>query len=112
MTLNQARQFALSLPEATEEPHFDYTSFRIGGKIFATAPPGGEYLHIFVGDAEREAVLDREPDFLEGLHWGKRIVGLRVLLAAAKPKVVHTLLDNAWSRKAPKRLRTSRTGVS
>jgi hypothetical protein len=105
MTLAHARQFALSLPEATEEPHFDYTSFRVGGKIFATAPPDGEYLHIFVDDKDREAALDREPDFLEDLHWGKRVIGLRVMLASAKQKFVNTLLENAWRRKATKRVR-------
>jgi len=36
------------MPEVTEEPHFAYTSFRVKGKIFATAPPDGEHLHIFV----------------------------------------------------------------
>ena len=30
------RAFALSLPEAKEEPHFDKTSFRVNKKIFAT----------------------------------------------------------------------------
>lgn len=30
------RQIALGLPGATEQPHFEKTSFRIGKKIFAT----------------------------------------------------------------------------
>lgn len=30
------REFALSLPEVEEEPHFDITSFRLKKKIFAT----------------------------------------------------------------------------
>ena len=29
-------QLALSFPEATEQPHFEKTSFRVGKKIFAT----------------------------------------------------------------------------
>ena len=47
MKLAEARRHALSLPEATEAPHFHFTSFRVRGKIFATAPPDGEYLHVF-----------------------------------------------------------------
>jgi hypothetical protein len=43
--LAQARQFALSLPGVTEEPHFDMTSFRVRGKIFVTVPPDGTRLH-------------------------------------------------------------------
>lgn len=33
------RQLALALPETTEEPHFDITSFRVKKKIFATLNP-------------------------------------------------------------------------
>jgi hypothetical protein len=47
MKLIDARRLAMSLPPVTEEPHFTYTSFRVKGKIFATAPPDGEHLHVF-----------------------------------------------------------------
>ena len=109
MTLDQIRRFALSLPEVVEAPHFDRTSFRVCGKIFATAAPEGEYLHVFVSDADRESALSAQPDFLENLPWGKRLVGLRVLLAGAKPHVVTELLARAWSRKAPRRLLVATT---
>lgn len=36
VTLEQFRSMALSLPEATEAPHFEKTSFRVKNKIFAT----------------------------------------------------------------------------
>lgn len=104
MELEQARRFALSLPEATEAPHFNYTSFRVAGKIFATAPPENTHLHVFVDEEQREAALAIEPGFLEKLHWGKQVLGLRVTLARAKPKFVESLLRQAWARKAPKRL--------
>ena len=104
MTLSQVRALALALPEATEAPHFHFTSFRVRGKIFATAPPEEEYLHIFLPPEERCAALAREPDFLEELSWGAKVVGLRVILASAKPPVIAELLAKAWSGKAPKRL--------
>jgi hypothetical protein len=105
MKIDQVRSFALSLPEVTEEPHFQSASFRVHGKIIATVPPGDEYLHIFVSEEERELALATEPAFLEKLFWGKRVAGLRVVLAKAKPKVVEKLLRQAWTRKAPKSLR-------
>jgi predicted DNA-binding protein (MmcQ/YjbR family) len=36
VTLETLRTIALSLPEVTEEPHFEKTSFRVKKKIFAT----------------------------------------------------------------------------
>jgi hypothetical protein len=104
MKLAEVRRFALSLPEAAEEPHFHFASFRVRGKIFATLPPGGAHAHIFVGDEEREKALELHPDFIEKLHWGKRVVGVRVTLAKAKAAVVTQLLAQAWKRKAPRTL--------
>jgi hypothetical protein len=104
MKLAQVRRFALSLPETAEEPHFHYTSFRVRGRIFATAPPAGGHVHVFVGDIEREAALALYPEFVEKLFWGKKVAGIRVELAGAKPGAVNTLLRQAWSRKAPKSL--------
>ena len=112
MKIVQVRRFALSLPEVTEEPHFQYSSFRVRGKIFATAPPDGKHLHVFVADDEREIAMALDPKFLENLNWGGKVVGLRVALAKAKPKVVTKLLAQAWSRKAPKRLLASAAAPS
>ena len=57
MKLQQARRFALSLPETTEEPHFAYTSFRVRGKVFATVPPDGVGMHIFVDEDQRVPLI-------------------------------------------------------
>jgi hypothetical protein len=104
MKLDAARRIALALPEATEAPHHQYTSFRVGGKIFATAPPAGDALHVFVDDDERERALALQPDCTEKLLWGGKVVGLRVSLAAAPAAFVRQLLAQAWRRKAPKHL--------
>ena len=104
MKLAEVRRFALSLPEAREEPHFHFTSFRIRGKIFATVPPEETVLHVFVDEATGESALATESAFVEKLLWGGKVRGLRVTLANAKPAVVAYLLAAAWCRKAPKTL--------
>jgi hypothetical protein len=104
MNLNDVRRIAISLPEVTEEPHFKYTSFRVKGKIFATAPPDGGHLHIFVTDEDRELALLIEPGFIEKLLWGGKVRGLRVALSKAKRPVVVSLLKKAWLHRAPKAL--------
>ena len=57
MRIAEVRRLALPLPEVSEEPHFDYASFRVKRKIFATVPPGGRYLHVFVDEPERELMV-------------------------------------------------------
>ena len=104
MKLQQARDYALSLPEATEEPHFDLTSFRVRGKIFATSPPGDAYLHVFVDEDLRAPLIAAQPEAYVPLVWGSKVVGVRVILARAKAETVGRLLVASWKRKAPKRL--------
>ena len=98
MKLAEVRRFALSLPETTEEPHFDLASFRVKGKIFATVPPDEKHLHLF------DVLPGAQPKAYEKLLWGKRVAGLRVTLAAAKAADVEELLRSAWRRRAPKKL--------
>lgn len=102
--LERARRFALSLPEAVEEPHHEFSSFRVRGKIFATVPPDGVHLHIFVDEQRRESVVAADPVAFEKLWWGSKVVGVRVILAKATTGIVSALLYSAWCRKAPKRL--------
>jgi len=102
MNIAQLRRHALSLPEVTEEPHHDFSSFRVRGKIFVTVPPDEVHVHVFVDEATREQALAFDPEFLEKLLWGSKVVGLRVALSAAKPNVVNELVSKAWACKAPK----------
>lgn len=104
MRIDSARRFALSLPETTEEPHFDKSSWRVAGKIFATIPPEGGLLHVFVDESEARALAASKPSAFEELWWGNKLSGLRVRLAAAERTEVCELLEDAWRRKAPKRL--------
>lgn len=104
MRLTAARTYALSLPEAAEAPHHEYSSYRVRGRIFATVPPDGAHLHVFPDERSREEALVRHSDFVEKLIWGKKVVGLRLTLAEANPAVVKRLLREAWIHRAPKRL--------
>lgn len=110
MKFASLREFALSLPEAGEEPHFHFNSFRVRGKIFVTVPPGDDVIHVFVPEAIREPALAMHPDFIEKVLWGGKVVGLRVFLKPATPSVVKRLVRLAWEHKAPKTLRIGQAG--
>jgi hypothetical protein len=92
----------MSLEAVTEEPHHDYTSFRVRGKIFVTVPPVEEVIHVFVGEQDRERALAMYPNFMEKLLWGGKVVGLRITLASASPTAVKTLVSKAHETRIRK----------
>jgi hypothetical protein len=99
MTLADVRDLAMDLRGSTESPHHRYTSFRVRGRIYATAPAEGGFLHVFVDEEDRERMLHIDPAAYRRLGWGKKTVGLRVDLARARREDVAALLRTAWQRK-------------
>jgi hypothetical protein len=99
--LDDVRALALGLPSTHEAPHFDLTSFRVGTKIFATAPPDGDHVRVFVDESEVRACVAEAPDRFEELRWGQKLAGVKVLLAGADPERVRELLEESWRRRAP-----------
>jgi YjbR len=102
MKINTVRTYAMSLEAVTEEPHHNYSSFRVRGKIFVTIPPDEEFIHVFVGEEDRQSALALYPDFIEKLLWGSKVLGLRVALASAKPAVVKMLVGKAYETRVQK----------
>jgi hypothetical protein len=101
MTLDQVRRIALALPGTLEAPHHQFTSWRLEakGRIYATAPPAGDALHVFLAADAHDAALALYPACTEKLLWGGKVVGLRVWLASATPAIVKPLLRQAWQAK-------------
>lgn len=102
MKVGTIRKYALSLDAASEAPHHQFSSFRVRGKIFATLPPGDEYLHLLLGEADREPALALYPAFVEKLCWGSKVLGLRIRLAGARPEVVKHLVARAHETRVLK----------
>lgn len=103
MKMATVRKYALSLEATAEEPHHDYSSFRVRGRIFVTVPPDEEAIHVFVQEEERERALAMYPDWAEKLSWGGKVVGLRVTLAPAPAPAVKALVAKAYEARARKR---------
>lgn len=98
------RRLALALGDATEESHHELTSFRVRGKIFATMPPEGGPLHVFLPAEVVASYCAEFPAAVEELWWGTKLRGCRVLLRHADRALVRELLTESWRRKAPKNL--------
>ena len=100
MKMATVRKFALSLPEVTEQPHHEYASFRVRGRIFVTVPPAEDVIHVFVADDDRERALAMYPQWAERLLWGGKVRGLRITLDEAEPSAVKSLVLKAYEAKA------------
>lgn len=103
MKMETVRRYALSLESATEQPHHEYSSFRVGGKIFVTVPPKEDVIHVFVAEEDRERALAMYPEWTEKLLWGGKVAGLRVTLAPAAAPAVKALIAKAYDARTRKR---------
>ncbi|MGY1606100.1 hypothetical protein [Geodermatophilus sp. SYSU D00700] len=104
MTEDDVRALALALPEVTEAEHHGRPSFRLGTAVLATLWAPG-ILDVVVGESEARAA---EGGAVSLLWWGERLSGVQVDLTRADEALVADLLDDAWTRRAPARLRRAR----
>ncbi len=113
MTPKVFQTFALSLPGAHEEPHFERTSFRVGKKIFATMTPDGNEVMVRVSPDGVEALLDQYPDvFFSYGGWTVRNGSLGVRLAKVSAAMMRELVIGSWKHAAPKRVVAAFEGKS
>ncbi|UJA18851.1 methyltransferase domain-containing protein [Thermoleophilia bacterium SCSIO 60948] len=104
---NRVRELALALPEATEQDHHGFPSFRVGGRIFATLRDPGRVNVMLDEDGIRTAIGDH-PDLCEPVMWGEKLSAVAVDLERADTTLLADLLADAWEGKAPKRLADER----
>jgi hypothetical protein len=100
MTDEEFRLLALRPPEATEQEHHGFPSWRVRGRIFATSPEPGS-VNLMMGEvAIREAAAEF-PAWCAERWWGGRLAALTVNLAAADAAIVVELVNQAWRNRAP-----------
>jgi hypothetical protein len=103
VSADEARTFALSLPEAVELDHHGRPSFRVGGKIFATLW-SEDRMNVMLDEGGILTAVERAPDACESVWWGKRLAAVGVTLARTDRTFLGELLTDAWEGKAPRRL--------
>jgi hypothetical protein len=105
MTVDEFRSLALALPEAVESEHVGHPDFRVGGKIFATLGPKGEWGMVKLTPDQQRLFVRTSPGAFAAVSggWGRR-GATRVTLAAADEPTVRQALTAAWRNTAPKRL--------
>ena len=108
VTLALVRRLAFSFPEVTEQDHHGMPSFRVQGKIFTTVPDQ-RHLHVMLDAFLTHAAVGTDRVACQELWWGKRLSGVRLSLDHASRDMLTDLLEEAWLRRAPKRLRDAYT---
>jgi hypothetical protein len=105
MTVDDFRDLALSLPEATESAHMGHPDFRVRGKIFATIWPDEAWGMVKLTPDQQAAFVQAEPTIFSAVKggWGRR-GATQVLLESATSMTVQNALLTAWRNVAPKAL--------
>lgn len=101
-THNDVRRTSLSFPEAEEQPHFDKSSLRVRGKIFATLPEPGYF--VFKATLADQAILtDMFPEVFSLAGWAHQ-GWTKVNLGTITVAQLEDVLTKAWCNVAPKRV--------
>lgn len=74
VSIDTFRKLALSFPEATEEPHFEKTSFRVKKRIFATYDDKLKRASVKLSEADQSvfSLIDKTIIYPVGNKWGKQ----------------------------------------
>lgn len=105
VSIDVFRKLALSFPEATEEPHFEKTSFRVRKKIFATYDEQNHRACIKLSEIDQDVFSSAASSTVYPLanKWGKQGWTL-VELQQVHPDLFTDALTTAYCEVAPKKL--------
>lgn len=105
VSIDTFRKLALSFPEATEEPHFEKTSFRVKKKIFATYDELKKRACIKLSEIDQNvfSAADKSIVFPVDNKWGKQGWTLIEMKKVHKDLFIDAL-KTAYCEVAPKKL--------
>ena len=104
ITIDKAREIALSMPEAVEGEHMDHPDFRVRKKIFATLWPADSQAVVFVDPQFHAELIEEHPRTFSTNGWSEKYGALNVHLKHITQKQFRSLVFDSWRRKAPKTL--------
>lgn len=98
ITTDQARAFALELPDAVEQDHHGRPSFRVSKRIFATLWDD-RHMNVMLDEPGIKTAVADHVDVCSEVWWGKRLAAVRIDLDVAEPGLLRELLEDAWETK-------------
>lgn len=105
VTISTFRKSALSFPGATEEPHFEKTSFRVKKKIFATYDEKNKRACIKLSEIDQDVFSSTDKTIIYPVpnKWGKQGWTLIEMKKVHKDLFMDSLTA-AYCEVAPKKL--------
>jgi len=105
VSIDTFRKLALSFPEATEEPHFEKTSFRVKKKIFATYNAVEKRACIKLSEIDQNVFSSIDSTIIYPVDnkWGKQGWTL-IEMKKVKKSLFVDALTTAYCEVAPKKL--------
>jgi predicted DNA-binding protein (MmcQ/YjbR family) len=105
VTIETFRKLAFSFPEATEEPHFEKTSFRVKKKIFATYDDKLKRACIKLSEIDQDVFSSADKSIIYALDnkWGKQGWTL-IEMEKVHKDLFEDALITAYCEVAPKKL--------
>ncbi len=105
VTIDTFSKWALALPETTEEPHFEKTSFRVKKKVFATYDEVKKRACIKLSEIDQDVFssADRTIIFPIDNKWGKQGWTL-IEMSKVRKELFVDALTTAYCEVAPKKL--------
>lgn len=105
VTITALRKLALSLPETSEEPHFEKTSFRVAKRIFASYDDAKKRACLKLSEIDQNvfSAVDKTIIFPVDNKWGKQ--GWTFIeMKKIKKDLFSEILNAAYCEVAPKKL--------
>jgi predicted DNA-binding protein (MmcQ/YjbR family) len=105
VSIDTFRKLALSFPEATEEPHFEKTSFRVKKKIFASYDDKKKRACVKLSEIDQNVFssVDNTIIFPVDNKWGKQGWTL-IEMNKVRKELFIDALTTAYCEVAPKKL--------
>lgn len=105
VTIDTFRKIALSFPDATEEPHFEKTSFRVKKRIFATYDDATKRACIKLSEIDQDVFssVARLIIFPVDGKWGKQGWTL-IEMRKVRKELFRDAIATAYCEVAPKKL--------
>ena len=105
VTFETFRTLALSFPEATEEPHFEKSSFRVKNKIFATYDSKNKRACLKLSEIDQDVFTLADSTIIYPVDnkWGKQ--GWTIIeMNKVRKELFIDALTTAYCNVAPKKL--------